>query len=221
MARIGLLGGTFNPPHIGHLVCAQEARDQLGLDRVLLVPAHVPPHKEVPADPGAEVRAALCEAAVAGDEGLGVERLELGREGPSYTVDTLRALHERAPGDELTFIVGADMAGLLPTGWREPREVLRLARLAVAEREGARRGDLEALLAPLHDGSRVVFFEMPRLDVSSTDLRRRIADGRPVRHLLPEAVERAVARDGLYREGDAGAPAPAPTTRPEGPATST
>jgi len=107
VARVGLLGGTFNPPHLAHLVCAQEAFLQLGLDRVLLVPVGVAPHKVVDADPGVAHRVAMCEAAVAGDERLGVSHADVEREGPSYTVDLLRAL---SGADELTFIVGGDMA---------------------------------------------------------------------------------------------------------------
>src|SRR5215210_7243341 len=107
---VGLLGGTFNPPHVAHLICAQEALLQLGLERVLLVPTRVPPHKSIEADPGVEHRVAMCEAAVEGDDRLGVSRVDLDRPGPSYTDDTLRALGAQLPGDELTFIVGGDMA---------------------------------------------------------------------------------------------------------------
>ena len=143
MAQVGLLGGTFNPPHLAHLVCAQEALEQLGLDRVLLVPVGVAPHKAVEADPGVAHRVAMCEAAVAGDERLGVSRADADRDGPSYTVDLLRAL---GGADELTFIVGGDMAHSLPA-WRDPEGVLALARLAVAEREGVRRADITERLA--------------------------------------------------------------------------
>ena len=110
MAAVGILGGTFNPPHIGHLVCAQEARAQLGLDRVVLMPVHTPPHKEAIDDPGPQARLALCRAAIGEDEELELSTLEIERGGPSYTVDTLRALHESREGDDLTFIVGGDMA---------------------------------------------------------------------------------------------------------------
>lgn len=198
MTRFGILGGTFNPPHVGHLACAQEARDQLALDRVVLMPAGRPPHKEIADDPGARARLDLCRLAVSGDPGLGVCELELEREGASYTVDTLRVLHDREPGDELTFIVGGDMAESLPA-WREPREILRLAQLAVAERDELRAQDIAARLAPLHDGTRIVFFDMPRLDISSTDLRRRVAEGRPVRHLVPDAVADEISARGWYR----------------------
>jgi nicotinate-nucleotide adenylyltransferase len=184
---------------------AQDAYDRLGLDRVDLMPVAVPPHKEASGDPGAEARLRLCELAVAGDDRLAVSRLEVHRGGRSYTVDTLRALHELRPEDDLTFIVGGDMAHSLPA-WREPRAVLELARLAVAEREGRRREELEERLAPLHDGDRVVFFGMPRLDVSSSDIRARVAAGRPVRHLVPDAVAAAIDAQHLYRP-TAGRPA--------------
>ena len=192
--RLGLLGGTFNPPHLGHLVCAQEARVQLGLDRVELLPVNAPPHKQVSDEPGPEVRLELCRLAVAGDDGLGVCDFEARRAGPSFTVDTLRELD--AENQELTFIVGGDMALSLPQ-WREPSEILRLARLGVAERADAVRADIEQRLAPL--GGRIDFFAMPRIDISSSDVRARVAGGRPVRYLVPDAVAAAIAERGLYR----------------------
>ncbi len=197
--RLGLLGGTFNPPHIGHLVCAQEAWAQLGLDRVLLVPVHEPPHKEPSGDPGVETRVALCEAAVAGDERLGVSRVDADVPGRSYTVDTLNRLHDARPDDQLTFIVGGDMAVSLPA-WREPEAILELAELGVAEREGVRRADIAERLAPLRGAAeRVRFFDMPRIDISSSLVRRRAAAGRPIRYLVPDAVAEYVTGEGLYR----------------------
>jgi len=197
MASVGILGGTFNPPHIGHLVCAQEAREQLALDRVMLMPVHTPPHKTV-ADPGPDVRLALCRAAAGGDDGLEVSALEVERGGPSYTVDTLRALHGSREGDDLTFIVGGDMASTLPS-WREPEAVLDLARLAVAEREEHRRHEIAERVAALRGAhERLVFFTMPRLDISSSDIRRRVAERRPVRWLVPAEVADEIERRGLY-----------------------
>lgn len=195
--HIGILGGTFNPPHIGHLVCAQEARDQLGLDRVVLMPAGVPPHKEVQADPGAEARYALCAAAVAGDERFVVSRMELDRAGRSFTVDTLRALHDHSPQDDITFIAGGDMARSLPS-WREPEGVLALATLAVAERAADKRDAISAAIAPLAGSERVRFFDMPRIDVSSSLVRERVGAGRPIRYLVPDAVADAIAQNGWY-----------------------
>jgi nicotinate-nucleotide adenylyltransferase len=199
VARLGLLGGTFNPPHLGHLICAQEAWDQLGLDRVLLVPVYSPPHKEAADDPGVEARVRLCELAVAGDERLGVSRVDADVAGPSFTVGTLTRLHESHPGDQLTFIVGGDMAHSLPN-WREPEAILELAELAVAEREDVRRHDIADRLAGLRGASeRVRFFDMPRIDVSSSLVRQRAAAGRPIRYLVPEPVAAAIERTRMYR----------------------
>jgi nicotinate-nucleotide adenylyltransferase len=198
--RLGLLGGTFNPPHIGHLICAQEAWAQLGLDRVLLVPVHAPPHKEAPGDPGVEARVALCEAAVAGDERLGVSRVDADVSGRSYTVDTLNRLHDARPDDQLTFIVGGDMAASLPQ-WREPQAILELCTIGAAARDGVGRDEvLDRLDRELPGASdRIRFFDMPRIDVSSTLIRRRVAAGEPVRYLVPDAVDSYIERKGLYR----------------------
>jgi len=200
VARVGLLGGTFNPPHLGHLVCAQQAWSQLGLDRVLLVPVHRPPHKEAVDDPGVEVRVALCEAAVAGDERLGVSRAEADVPGRSYTVDTLNRLHDARPEDQLTFIVGGDMAASLPQ-WREPRAILELCTIGAAARDGVGRDEvLERLERELPGASsRIEFFDMPRIDISSTLIRRRVAAGEPVRYLVPDGVAATIEREGLYR----------------------
>ena len=199
MARVGLLGGTFNPPHVGHLVCAMEARDQLGLHEVRMVVAASPPHKEVEDDPGAEVRVELARLAAAEEPGLEVSRIELERPGPSYSVDTLRALHDQHPADEFTFIVGGDMAHSL-LSWKEPEAVLQLAHLGVAEREEIRRRDVCDVLSGLAGvPERLDFFDMPRLDVSSSLVRRRVGEGKPIRYLVPDAVATYVADHGLYR----------------------
>jgi nicotinate-nucleotide adenylyltransferase len=197
--RLGLLGGTFNPPHLGHLVCAMEARDQLGLDEVALLPVNVAPHKEVPDDPGPAVRVELCELAAADEPGLGVRHEEVRRAGPSYTVDTLRTLHEAAPGDQLTFIVGADQALGLPA-WRDPETILTFARIAVAHRgDVSRDAILDAVAGLTGAVEQLVFFDMPRLDISSSMIRARVAAGRPIRHLVPAAVAERIGELGLYR----------------------
>jgi nicotinate-nucleotide adenylyltransferase len=150
-------------------------------------------------DPGVDVRVELCRRATEGVTGLAVSTLEADRPGPSYTVDTLRALHDAEPGDQLTFILGADQACGLP-GWRDPAGILALAELGVAEREERRREDVLARLAELPDAAaRVRFFTMPRVDVSSSLVRCRVAGGKPVRWLVPDAVAKAIAERGLYR----------------------
>jgi nicotinate-nucleotide adenylyltransferase len=195
--RLGILGGTFNPPHLGHLVCAQEAFVQLELERVVLVPVFEPPHKDVEAEPGVEHRIELCRRAVAGDPRFAVSRIEADVPGRSYTVDTLRRLHDSRPEDELTFIVGGDMAHALPT-WHEPEAVLSLATLGVAEREGVGRADIGERLAGLAGADRIRFFDMPRLDISSSMIRRRVAAGRPINYLVPDAVAAYIAAERLY-----------------------
>ncbi len=203
VARLGILGGTFNPPHEGHVRCALQALAQLNLDRVLLMPVRVPPHKEAEDDPGIEHRLAMCRLAVGDDERLGVSELELRRPGPSYTVDTLRALHEDEPARELAFILGADMARTLPQ-WREPTEILSLARLAVAERDGTAREEIRQALAELRGEDRVDFLDLPAIDVSSSALRERVAAGQSIDGLVPDAVAAYIAEHCLYqRDPDA------------------
>ena len=146
-----------------------------------------------------------AERAVAGDDRFAVCALEIERGGASYTADTLRALHDRESEHQLTFIVGGDMALSFPS-WREPQAILELARLAVAEREGLQRADIARRLTPLHDGGRVAFFDMPRIDVSSSAIRERVAAGRTIRHLVPTEVAREIERRDLYRQA-AGRPA--------------
>jgi nicotinate-nucleotide adenylyltransferase len=161
------------------------------------VPVNEPPHKGVEADPGVEHRVELCRRAVQGEERIEVSLIEAEIPGPSYTVDTLRRLHERCPGDDLTFIVGGDMALSLPA-WREPEAILELALLGVAEREGVRRTDIAERLSAL-GADRVRFFDMPRLDISSSLIRRMVAAGRPIRYLVPDGVAAYIEEAGLYR----------------------
>ncbi|MGA7705052.1 MAG: nicotinate (nicotinamide) nucleotide adenylyltransferase [Solirubrobacteraceae bacterium] len=194
---MGILGGMFNPPHLGHVALAKAAADQLGLARVLLTPVLVPPHKPAKWDPGAEHRLAMCRLAIEGDPRLGVCTLELERPGPSYTVDTLRSIHESNPDAELTLIVGADMARTL-AAWREPREILGLARLAVAEREGSTRREVTQALARLDESARIVFVDMEPLDISSSLVRRQLTAGEPIDGLVGAGVAGYIAEHELY-----------------------
>ena len=197
--RLGILGGTFNPPHLGHLICAQQAHRELGLDRVLFVPARIPPHKPVEHEPGAEHRLELCRRAVAGDGRFAVSDVELHRAGPSYTVDTLTELHERAPHDELTLILGGDIAAGL-ADWNHPGRVLELATVAIATRRGTARQTVERTLAGLPGGERARFFPMPSIGISSTMIRRRVGAGAPIRYLVTDPVADHIESHGLYRE---------------------
>jgi nicotinate-nucleotide adenylyltransferase len=178
-------------------VLAREAAFQLGLDRVLLVPVGAAPHRRIEPEPGPEVRLEMVRLAVAGDELLEASGIEVEGEGPSYSFRTLELLSERLPGDELTFLMGADVAAALES-WREPRRVLELARLGIASRPGSDRGEVDSALERLGGAGRTSAVEMPEIGVSSTDLRRRIAEGRPVRYLVPDPVAELIAARGLY-----------------------
>jgi len=196
---LGLLGSAFNPPHLGHVVLAQEAAAQLGLERVLLVPTGRAPHKRIPDDPGAEARVEMAAAATDGDGLLEVERFEVEEAGrsdePSYAYRTLEAL--AGDGMELVWIMGADAAAGLER-WRNPERILELARLAIAERRGVERAEVEAVLKRLGGARRATFVEMPEIGVSSTLVRQRVAAGKPIRYLVPEGVAELIARRGLY-----------------------
>jgi nicotinate-nucleotide adenylyltransferase len=163
------------------------------------MPAGEAPHKRIDRDPGPEERYELCRVAAAGNEWLDVSRQEIDRPGPSYTVETLQELANTAPRDELYLIVGSDQAASLPT-WREPEEVLRLATVGVGRRDGAGEEEVRSAIAGLAGAYRVTFFRMPGIEVSSSEVRRRVAVGRPYRYLVPESVAERIAELGLYRE---------------------
>lgn len=203
-AALGILGGTFDPIHIAHLAVAEEARESLGLDQVLFIPAGQPPHKPDQAVTPGEVRLAMIQLAIAGNPAFAASRMELDREGPSYTVDTLSALRaERAAAGastELVFIVSAEAFAAFGT-WREPRRVLELATIAVAPRDGFPDATREAVVRefPEH-AARVVFLDGPRLRLSASDLRERAAAGRSLRYLVPDAVAAHIEDHALYRD---------------------
>lgn len=189
-ARIGVLGGTFDPVHVGHLAAAVNVRYSLALDRVMLVVANVPwqkvDHRRVSP---AEDRLAMVEAAVADIPGLYASRMEIDRGGPSYTADTLEELARLHPGAALYLVVGSDVVDQLPT-WERVDEVRERAVLAVVSRPGSRPAPPE--------GWRLEHVEIPALDISSTDLRARAVDGRPLDFLVPAAAVRLIRQRGLY-----------------------
>jgi nicotinate-nucleotide adenylyltransferase len=191
MADVGVLGGTFDPVHIGHVVTALEVRHQLGLDRVLFVVANQPWQKDGSVFAGPADRLAMVEAAIEGIDGLVADATEIRRGGPSYMADTLAELHGRLPVDELFLVVGCDAAAGLET-WERPDEVRRLATLVVVDREGTDPGRC----APAGWPHRRV--QVPRLDIASRDLRVRLSERRPIDGLVPARVMQVIRERGLY-----------------------
>lgn len=185
--RLGILGGAFDPPHIGHVLVAQEAWWRFRLDRVLLVPTGQPTDGKQPAFPPQE-RLRMVRAAVDDHPGLSASDVEVVRPGPSYTVDTLHDVIALHPGAELWLMMGADRLPTLPT-WKQPDEILRLARLAVMPRDAHGREWIEETAQRVAPG-RVDVLETPVVQVSSTMIRKRLAQGGPIRYLVPAAVER-------------------------------
>lgn len=197
-AAIGVLGSAFNPPHLGHLALAQEALWQLDLDEVVLVPTGEAPHKRIADDPGREARIEMTRLAAADDARFSVSSLEVDREGPSYTYETLEALAEDRVDTELVFVMGADAAVGLES-WRRPERVVELASLAVARRAGVSEADVAETMRSLGCEGRVTMLEMPQFGVSSSAVRERAKQGRPLRYLVPQPVAGYIEEKGLYR----------------------
>lgn len=199
--RIGVLGGTFDPIHIGHLALAEAADEALALEQVLFVPAGSPPHKQGRRITSPHHRQRMTELAIAGNEHFALSTVDLTRSGPSYTVDTLRLLAAKYEGAELFFIIGGDSLLDLPT-WYHPEEILQLAYLAAAERPGFSLEDVAAKLGGLYQqfGHRICLFHAPLLDISSSMLRERLRSGRSVRYLVPDAVLDYIKQNNLYQD---------------------
>jgi nicotinate-nucleotide adenylyltransferase len=195
--RVGILGGAFNPPHIGHLVCAQEALILLELDTVVWVPVGEAPHRELQDDPGPEARLEMVELAIADDDRFATSRIEIDREGPSYTLDTLAQLHEASPDDELFLILGGDQAAALAS-WHEPEKVLESATVAVFERMSWGRNAIVIKIGRLPGAERVRYLDMPLIQVSSSAIRRRVREGVPIRYLVPDKVVEYIVTNELY-----------------------
>jgi nicotinate-nucleotide adenylyltransferase len=193
---VGILGGTFDPPHNGHVALARAAVESLRLDRLLVVVVGQAPHKPVETD--AETRFRLAEAAFRDLPGVELSRHELDRPGPSYSVDTAAWAEERH-GD-IVLVLGADEFADFPT-WREPERILEHARVAVAARPGVDPSRVDAVRAQLAQPDRIVTFPLEPLPVSSREIRARVARGEPIDDLVPPPVAELVAREGLYRPG--------------------
>ncbi|MFN2612108.1 MAG: nicotinate (nicotinamide) nucleotide adenylyltransferase [Solirubrobacterales bacterium] len=193
-----MLGGAFNPPHIGHLLLAREAMRRMGLEKVMLVPTGKAAHKEIEDEPGAEVRLRMSVLAAEGEAGVEVSPIEVEREGPSYTYETLEQLYGADPGRELVLLMGADVAAGLPQ-WERPERVIELARLGIAMREGSEPAEVAVVLESLGAAGRAEMIDMPRCEVSSTMVRERAAAGQPLQGLVSPPVAELIEREGLYR----------------------
>jgi nicotinate-nucleotide adenylyltransferase len=206
--RIGVFGGTFDPVHLGHLILAEQCRDQGRLDRVLFIPAARPPHKQEQPLTAFAQRVEMLALAIAGQPAFRVDELEKDREGPSYTVDTLAELHRRHPGAELFLLVGSDTLHDLPH-WYEPAQIAEQAGLLVMPRPGCPAPAPESLRAALRLPPGVDLrqqeVQAPQIDIASRDMRRRVAEGWSIRYLVPRAVEAYIADKHLYREGETAA----------------
>jgi nicotinate-nucleotide adenylyltransferase len=194
---IGVLGSAFNPPHLGHLALAQEALWQLELSEVVLMPTGDAPHKRIVDDPGREQRLAMTRLAAADDARFSVSTLEVDRDGPSYTYETLELLAGERGDTELVFVMGADAAVGLES-WRNPERVVELARIAVAGRSGVSEAEVAATMRSLGADGRATMLEMPQFGVSSSSVRDRAAAGRPLRYLVPESVARFIEEKRVY-----------------------
>jgi nicotinate-nucleotide adenylyltransferase len=197
--RIGIFGGTFDPPHLGHLVLAAEALDQLGLDRLLWVLTANPPHKLRQPISETNLRQEMVLAAIRDTSRFELSRVEIDRRGPHYAVDTIRLLQEQYPQDGLFYLMGGDSLRDLPT-WYKPQELVqRVTGLGVMRRPGASFDALELEAALPGITKKVLFFETPRLDISSSDIRHRIEYGQPYRYFLQPAVVDLIQKHRLYQ----------------------
>ena len=201
--RLGLYGGSFDPVHLGHLILAEQCREQCALDEVWFLPAASPPHKAHRELTPGKARVEMLEFATAGHPEFVVNRMELQRGGTTYTVDTLQQLHDEDASRELFFLIGADSLSDLAT-WREPERIAELATVVAVNRGDRPLPQLDTLQAQLGEkiASRVALVSMPGIDLSATDIRRRVRDGKSIRYLVPRAVEIYIAEHGLYQNGD-------------------
>jgi nicotinate-nucleotide adenylyltransferase len=198
--RLGLFGGTFDPIHLGHLILAEQCREACDLEQVWFVLAGTPPHKRGDRTPVSH-RQEMVRIAIAGHPGFEVSDLETRRPGPHFSVETLREVHRERPGDELFFLIGADSLVDLPT-WRDPEGIARLAVIVVVNRPGIAEVDAAALpdFGPAANKLRSV--SIPPIGIASQDLRRRLAEGRSVRYMIPRGVEVYIEAQRLYRGAD-------------------
>ncbi|NLI92409.1 MAG: nicotinate-nucleotide adenylyltransferase [Peptococcaceae bacterium] len=198
--KLGIMGGTFDPIHYGHLVAAETARVELGLDHVLFIPTGIPPHKTDRLITEANLRFEMVEMSIRSNQNFKVSRMEIERNGPTYTIDTLRILKDMFPNQELYFITGTDALKELLT-WREPEEIIRLSRIVGASRPGydshSELGKIFQKFPFMKD--RISRLEVPALAISSTDIRARVQNQKSIRYLLPDEVRLFIKKNNLYQ----------------------
>lgn len=199
MSRLGILGGTFDPPHLGHLILGEYAVDALGLAELVYMPAADPPHKQGQVRLNATHRVAMLERALRDNDRFSISRLDLDRPGPHYTLDTVRLLHAQQPETEIYFVMGGDSLRDLPK-WHRPQDLMQLCQFVVMRRpsDGARPDMHEAVLPGL--AQRVTMLDAPQLEISSTAIVERIRQGRSVRYLVSDAVLAYIEEQQVYRE---------------------
>jgi len=200
--RLGLFGGTFDPVHFGHLLLAEQCREQCELDEVWFLPAGAPPHKQNADISAGRIRAEMLELAIAGHQSFAMNCMELDRAGTTFTVETLQQLHDENPSRELFFIVGADSLADLPT-WREPQQIARLATIVAVNRgidSTAENAQLDTVREVLGESvaDRIGFVKMPGIGLSATDIRQRVREGRSIRYMTPRSVEQYIVEHRLY-----------------------
>lgn len=198
LKRIGIFGGTFDPPHVGHQILAAEAYEQLTLDRILWVLTPDPPHKQDRSITPIEYRLRLVEATIAGNDKFELSLVEIERQPPHYALDTVNALQEQHPESEMVYLIGGDSLSTLPN-WHKPQEFVEAcSAIGVMCRPG-QQADLQRLEDVIRGiSSKVVIIDAPLLEISSSGIRRRVADGKPYRYYLPEAVHRIIREQNLY-----------------------
>jgi nicotinate-nucleotide adenylyltransferase len=190
--KIGILGGTFNPPHIGHLIVAESIRDQLRLDKILFVPSYIPPHKLFSQVALPKQRLEMVELAIEKNRNFSASPLEIAREGKSYTIDTINSLINLHPASQLFLIIGMD--NLMDfSDWKSPNDIVSKVELLVMNRPGY-DADVKSEFKRF-----ATFVKVPNIDISSSDIRRRIKLGRSIRYLVPFEVEQYILKKGLYK----------------------
>ncbi len=193
--KIGLFGGTFDPIHTGHLIIAETIRSDFGLDRVVFVPTSIPPHKPEGPEADSESRYRMVQLAVNGHDGFTVSDCEIRRGGASYTLDTLKEFHQSEPGQGNVFYLIVGMDSLIDMKhWKKPEAIFELATILVASRSGFDSSQVESWIKV-----KTVMVQTPLVDISSSEIRKRIRSGRSVRFWIPESVEKYIRQEGLYR----------------------